>query len=202
MATGLPTFNELEESARAAISCLKLFPEFSVAKIAIIGGAALWKYLPNGRTTSDVDFIITVSGAPQAVKAKLLQMPNSRFAEYAQLFVYKHPTGKNIQIDFTPEWQSAYVPAAATTIGTINTATLPYISPVDLLVLKINACGLRATTTKKVQDAQDALAVADMLTKLGPITLSNQQKGAARAGIQDVGTWGSRDFKSSSGKTP
>lgn len=51
MATDQPTFVELEESARAAVNCLKLFPEFGGAKIAIIGGAALWKHIPAGRTT-------------------------------------------------------------------------------------------------------------------------------------------------------
>ena len=60
MATPQPTFLELEESAQAAINCLKLFPEFANAKIAIIGGAALWKYVPSGRTTM-VKFEVTAN---------------------------------------------------------------------------------------------------------------------------------------------
>ncbi|PGH02697.1 hypothetical protein AJ79_07576 [Helicocarpus griseus UAMH5409] len=136
MATNLPTFAELEETAKATIASLKSFSEFSSAKIAIIGGTALWKYIPNGRTTSDVDFIITVSGAPQA--------------------------RRKIQIDFTPEWQSAYIPAAVRDVGQIDLAALPYISAIDLLN--------------------------------GLVTLSNQQKEAARAGIKDVNAWTSRDM--------
>ncbi|EAS30187.1 uncharacterized protein CIMG_08933 [Coccidioides immitis RS] len=190
--TALPTLKELEETARAAIDALKQYPEFGSAKLAIIGGTALWKYIPSGRTTKDVDFLITVSGAPQAVKTKLLQMPNSRFAEYAQLFVYKHPSGKNIQIDFTPEWQSAYVPEAAKPISTINSAVLPYISAVDLLALKINTCGMRPTVGKKTQDALDAMAIAENILAQGPIVLTNVQKEAARVGIQDVVTWSKR----------
>ncbi|OJD22357.1 hypothetical protein ACJ73_06300 [Blastomyces percursus] len=192
MAANRPTFRELEESAQAAINCLQLFPEFGSARIAIIGGTALWKHIPDGRTTMDVDFIITLAGAPQVVKTKLLQMPNSSFAEFSQFFVYKHPSGKNIQIDFTPEWQSAYVPAAATMIGSINSTNLPYITPLDLLALKINTCGMRLTAAKKSRDAQDALTVAEMLLKHGPIVLTHDQKEAVRVGIEDVGALSGR----------
>ncbi|WEW61748.1 hypothetical protein PRK78_007242 [Emydomyces testavorans] len=189
-----PTFVELEDSARAAINSLKLCPEFLSSKIAIIGGAALWKHIPNGRTTEDVDFIITVSGAPQSVKSKLLQLPNSPFAEFAQLFVYKHPCGKDIQIDFTPEWQqSAFVPEAATVISNVNPAALPYISALDLLALKINTCGLRPTATKKTRDARDALALALRISQQGPVTLNQAQRAAILQGIEDVGALSGRD---------
>ncbi|QSS49243.1 hypothetical protein I7I53_09548 [Histoplasma capsulatum var. duboisii H88] len=141
----------------------------------------------------DVDFIIALSGAPQVVKTKLLQIPNSPFAEFSQFFVYKHPGGKNIQIDFTPEWQSAYVPAAATMISSTDSTNLPYITPVDLLALKINTCGMRPTAAKKSRDAQDALAVAEMLLKHGPIVLTHDQKEAVRVGIEDVGALSGRD---------
>ena len=49
--TALPTLKELEETARAAIDALKQYTEFGSAKLAIIGGTALWKYIPSGRTT-------------------------------------------------------------------------------------------------------------------------------------------------------
>ncbi|OAT09733.1 hypothetical protein, variant [Blastomyces gilchristii SLH14081] len=119
-------------------------------------------------------------------------MPNSSFAEFSQFVVYKHPSGKNIQIDFTPEWQSAYVPAAATMIGSINSTNLPYITPLDLLALKINTCGMRPTAAKKSRDAQDALTVAEMLLKHGPIVLTHDQKEAVRVGIEDVGALSGR----------
>ncbi|EZF10801.1 hypothetical protein H112_08004 [Trichophyton rubrum D6] len=190
--TELPTLKELEDTVRAAIDALKQYPEFGSAKLAIIGGTALWKYIPSGRTTKDVDFLNTVSGARQAVKAELLRMLNSCFAEYAQLFVYKHLSGKSIQIDYTPEWQSAYVPEAARPISTINSADLPYISAVDLLAFKINTCGMRPTVSKKTQDALNAMAIAENILAQGPIVLTNVQKEAARAGIEDVATWSKR----------
>ncbi|KAM5464235.1 hypothetical protein MauCBS54593_007054 [Microsporum audouinii] len=217
MAQTHPTFAELEDTARTAISYLKQNQEFSNAKIALIGGVALWKHLPGGRSTEDVDFMITVSGAPQAVKSKLLQLPNSPFAEFAQLFVYNHPGGKKIQVDFTPDWQvclthysskytrtvlniltlnyskSAFVPAAATPISMVNPDALPYISPQDLLALKINTCGMRPTPVKRAQDASDAKAIADFILKQGPIILTAAQKAAVQGGLEDViklSSWG------------
>ncbi|EEQ31512.1 hypothetical protein McanMca71_006180 [Microsporum canis] len=193
MAQTHPTFAELEDTARTAISYLKQNQEFSNAKIALIGGVALWKHLPGGRSTEDVDFMITVSGAPQAVKSKLLQLPNSPFAEFAQLFVYNHPGGKKIQVDFTPDWQSAFVPAAATPISMVNPDALPYISPQDLLALKINTCGMRPTPVKRAQVASDAKAIADFILKQGPIILTAAQKAAVQGGLEDVikfSSWG------------
>ena len=47
-----PTFQELEESAQAVIGYLKTFSEYSNVRVSIIGGMALWKYFPHGRTTT------------------------------------------------------------------------------------------------------------------------------------------------------
>ncbi|EQL37418.1 hypothetical protein BDFG_01030 [Blastomyces dermatitidis ATCC 26199] len=188
MAANRPTFRELEESAQAAINCLKLFPEFGSARIAIIGGTALWKHIPDGRTTMDVDFIITLAGASQVVKTKLLQMLNSSFAEFSQFFVYKHPSGKNIQIDFTPEWQSAYMPAAATMISLINSTNLLYITLLDLLTLKINICDMCPTAAKKSHNVQDTLTVVEMLLKHDLIVLTHDQKETVHVNIKDIDT--------------
>lgn len=120
-----PSFAELEVAAGAVIAILKTMPEFSNAKIAVIGGLGLWNYLRGYRTTEvllpwpffstwincllyshqDVDFLITVQGAPKAVKDKLLALPSTPFQQQAQLFFYKSPGGKLVQIDITPDWQ-------------------------------------------------------------------------------------------------
>ncbi|EQL38003.1 hypothetical protein BDFG_00410 [Blastomyces dermatitidis ATCC 26199] len=113
-------------------------------------------------------------------------MPNSSFAEFSQFVVYKHPSGKNIQIDFTPEWQSAYVSAAATMISLINSTNLLYIIPLDLLTLKINTCDMHLTAAKKSHNAQDALTVTEMLLKHGLIVLTHDQKETVCVDIKDV----------------
>jgi hypothetical protein len=41
----------MEAAAGAVIGILKTMPEFSSARIAIIGGLSLWKYLRGYRTT-------------------------------------------------------------------------------------------------------------------------------------------------------
>jgi hypothetical protein len=46
-----PSLSELESAARDVISLMKTIPELADREIAVIGGMALWKYLPRGRTT-------------------------------------------------------------------------------------------------------------------------------------------------------
>ncbi|PLN83717.1 hypothetical protein BDW42DRAFT_192151 [Aspergillus taichungensis] len=100
-----PTFTDLEQAASAVILILQTMPEFADAKIAIIGGLSLWKYISHFRSTEDVDFLITVQGAPHAVKEKLLALPETPFEQHAQLFFYVGLAGKAVQIDITPSWQ-------------------------------------------------------------------------------------------------
>ncbi|KAM3427382.1 hypothetical protein NHJ13734_009005 [Beauveria thailandica] len=185
-ADNAPAFHELEAAAQAVIAALKTMPEFSGAKILVIGGLGLWKYLRQYRTTEDVDFLITVQGAPKAVKDKLLTMPSSPFQQRAQDFVFKAPNGKQIKIDMTPDWQSPYIPPAALPISDVRPGFLPYISELDLLVFKINCCGLRSTTVKKIRDANDARTLLKNIRSQGNISLSPIQRNAVLSGLEDV----------------
>lgn len=115
--------SRLEAAAGDVIQILKGINEFQAARIAVIGGLALLKYNPLGRTTEvgslgymarpllradvfqDVDFIININSAPQGVKQKLLALPNSPFLEQAQFFFYRAKDGSYVQIDITAEWQ-------------------------------------------------------------------------------------------------
>jgi hypothetical protein len=45
----MPSRPQLETVAADVIRILKGMPEYSDARIAIIGGLALWKYIPTGR---------------------------------------------------------------------------------------------------------------------------------------------------------
>ncbi|KAL2867592.1 uncharacterized protein BJX67DRAFT_387830 [Aspergillus lucknowensis] len=179
-----PSFPELEAAAGAVIRILQTMPEFSNSKIAVIGGLGLWKYLRNYRTTE---------GAPQAVKDKLLAIPSFPFQQRAQLFVYKASNGKLTQIDITPDWQSPYVPSAALPVSAVRPNALPYISELDLLVFKINSCGLRPTAGKKIRDANDVMELTEHLSSQGPIMLSSLQKDVVRQGLNDVVQLSARD---------
>jgi hypothetical protein len=57
---------------------------------------------------------------------------------------------------------------------------------VDLLVLKINSCGLRATEDKGVQDALDAMNLVNVLSANGAVSLNEIQRQAIQKGLQDV----------------
>lgn len=57
----MPSLNELESAAAQVIAILKSISEFSDASVAVIGGLALWKYIPNGRTTEVLSSTIACS---------------------------------------------------------------------------------------------------------------------------------------------
>ncbi len=115
-------FNHFEQCAAEVIKILKPLSEFADTKVAIIGGLALCRYMPWLRATKvrfanndslltatntykDIDFITTAKNAPDSVKQKLLNLPNSPFEDCAGIFFYQSPTGPAVQIDMTPEWQ-------------------------------------------------------------------------------------------------
>lgn len=167
----------------------------------------------------DVDFIVNIPGAPNTVKTKLLQLPNSLFAQYAQFFVYRHPEGKEIQIDFTPDWQvcsalacgnqagpvktgrlifaslqSPYVPAAAMALATITPNHIPYVEMVDLLALKVSSCDLRPTEEKRRQDARDAVDLAIELSGSGRVPLNAVQRTAIQQGLDGMAILTGKDY--------
>ncbi|DAA78706.1 TPA_exp: Uncharacterized protein A8136_2491 [Trichophyton benhamiae CBS 112371] len=189
-----PTFPELEDAARAAIKEVQeKFPEFSDTYMTVIGGLGVWKHLPKGRRTMDVDLLTSIPGAPQTVKQKLLGVPGSPFTQRSQYFLWRHPDGKNIQVDFPPSWQSPFTPSGARRLGQVRLPELPYATPEDLLALKINSSGLRATIEKRRVDAADADALAEMLLSRGPIVLTPEQRRAAQGGLEDLLKYSTKD---------
>ncbi|KAI1647086.1 uncharacterized protein F4817DRAFT_115910 [Daldinia loculata] len=181
-----PSLAELEAAARDVIRIMKTVPGLSEQHIAVIGGMALWKYLPRGRSTEDVDFIITLDG-PKSIKPRLLALNNSPFVEYAQWFYYKTPNDRLIQIDFVGHFQAAYFPPTAQRVKDIPEGTIPYITPSDLIVSKIFSCGLRGDPTKSRRDAADAENLLNEVTKShGPLILAPHQLNPVQGGLPDV----------------
>ncbi|KIX02795.1 uncharacterized protein Z518_08737 [Rhinocladiella mackenziei CBS 650.93] len=188
----MPTRMQLETAAADVIGILKDVSEYSDARVAVIGGLALWKYIPNGRTTEDIDFIVNIGNAPQRVKQRLLALPNSPFVQQAQFFYYKTPSGPHIQIDITPQWQSPYMPATAAKLRDLTAGAIPYISATDLVVFKMNSCGLRPQTSKKRTDAADAQALLEKLTVQASLKLTNAQKAIVEPSVDDVVAHGTK----------
>ncbi|KAG6362560.1 hypothetical protein INS49_007652 [Diaporthe citri] len=63
------TLADLNEAAKAVMQCLKGLPEQADVRIALIGGLALWNYLPQYRSTTDADFIITIEVCGRRLEA-------------------------------------------------------------------------------------------------------------------------------------
>ncbi|KAJ5651628.1 uncharacterized protein N7484_005351 [Penicillium longicatenatum] len=145
------------------------------------------------------------AGAVIEILKTIPEFSNSRIVVIgglAQLFYYKGSDGKLIQIDITPDWQydindslqSPYVPSAAIPISTVRPNALPYISELDLLIFKINSCGLRPTPGKKLRDAtDDALELLEDLNSKGPIVLSVSQKNVILQCLDDVARMSGKD---------
>lgn len=69
-------------------------------------------------------------------------------------------------------------------MGSTPAGSVPYISPTDLLIFKINSCGLRAQADKKAIDANDAETLLSTMSR--PLSLTDDQRGIAETGLADV----------------
>jgi hypothetical protein len=54
----MPTLAELNRAAAEVITILKGITDYSDARVAVIGGLALWNYVQNGRTTDVIDYAV------------------------------------------------------------------------------------------------------------------------------------------------
>lgn len=84
------------------------------------------------------------------------------------------------------------MPAAAVKLRDLPAGAIPWISATDLVVFKINSCGLRAQTSKKRTDAADAQALLEKLTVHGSLNLTAAQRAIVELCIQDVVAHGTK----------
>ncbi|GIK00924.1 hypothetical protein Aspvir_004954 [Aspergillus viridinutans] len=186
---------ELSEAAREVITSLQALPEapeLQRAKIAIIGGLALRYYAPGFRSTKDVDILIFDRDHPictRNVQAKLASRFPDKFEYVREPVSYCLDIPDTTKVDFIPQELPPYLPVDALTLEEVDPNHLPFLSLPHLLVYKINSCGMRPTSDKKKQDAEDARELVDILSRQGAITLDDSQKQAvlsARAKISHV----------------
>ncbi|RYO93987.1 hypothetical protein DL762_000735 [Monosporascus cannonballus] len=182
------TFRELECAASDVIRTVKRMPDLGNVKLAIIGGLALWHYLPRGRTTDNINFITNIATSPSSLKKKLLQLPDSPFVQRAQILFYVSPgRGREIQVDISPEWLAPYLPEAARRVGNIRDGELPYVSVADLVIFKLDSSGLRSNAAKKRRDAADAAALLDEHAAANAkLELSPRKREMAQEALIDV----------------
>ncbi|KAI1140415.1 hypothetical protein F5Y05DRAFT_411471 [Hypoxylon sp. FL0543] len=186
-------FQELERAACDVIQHVKEIQDLRHARLAVIGGLALWHYLPEYRTTDNVNFITNISTSPSSLKKRLLERPNSPFFQRSQALFYKSQYGQEIRIDISPEWLSPYLPDSAMKVQDISRNEIPYISLTDLIVFKLDSSGLRSNPAKKERDARDAAALVDLAANKAPIQLSRKQEQVVEEALCDVATCGTKE---------
>jgi hypothetical protein len=82
------------------------------------------------------------------------------------------------------------MPSAAQRLSQIPTGSVPFISQIDLLIFKMNSCGLRAQAAKKRVDALDAVSLLRDLPS--PLRLTAEQLAIIEPCIKDVVAHGTK----------
>lgn len=82
------------------------------------------------------------------------------------------------------------MPSEARALSQIPAGHVPFISQIDLLIFKINSCGLRAQVAKKRIDARDAQHLLQDMTP--PLRLTASQLAIVEPCITDVVAHGTK----------
>ncbi|GFF45340.1 hypothetical protein CNMCM6936_001671 [Aspergillus lentulus] len=182
----------LSEAARIVITSLQALPEapeLQRANIAIIGGLALQHHAPGYRPTKDVDILIFDRDHPICtldVRAKLASRFPNEFEDVPEPVSSCLNIPDTIKVDCIPQELPPYLPADAATLEEVDPNHLPFLPLVDLLVYKINSCGMRPTPEKQKQDAEDAQELVNILSSQGTITLDDSKKQAVVSGLDEM----------------
>ncbi|KAI8963697.1 hypothetical protein F5Y11DRAFT_318360 [Daldinia sp. FL1419] len=184
---------ELENAACDVIQNVKEIQDLRHARLSVIGGLALMHYLPEYRSTDNINFITNISTSPSSLKKRLLEKPESPFFQRSQALFYKAPHGQEIRVDISPEWLSPYLPDSAIKVQDISQDEVPYISLTDLIVFKLDSSGLRSNPVKKERDAQDAAALVDFATHKSSLQLSEKQEQVVEEALCDVAKCGTKE---------
>ncbi|KAI1763994.1 hypothetical protein GGR53DRAFT_466853 [Hypoxylon sp. FL1150] len=184
---------ELERATCDVLQNVKEIHELRNAKLSVIGGLAVWHYLPEYRSTDNINFITNLQTSPSSLKKRLLEKPNSPFFRRSQALFYLAPSGQEIRVDISPQWLGPYLPETATRVEDLARDEIPYISLTDLIVFKLDSSGLRSNPLKKDRDARDAAALVDHASRNGPIELTAKQEQVVEEALCDVGKCGTKE---------
>ncbi|CAI6099310.1 hypothetical protein V2G26_005721 [Clonostachys chloroleuca] len=169
-----PSFAQLEQAALHIVRLMSDTPGLENTKLAVTGDLAVCKYLPQHGRVESIDFVISKSSSPSRVKKEIVNHPMSPLFEKAGLVYIKLSTGQQVEVKMIPDWLSPYLPAAARPVRE-NTNALPYISIDDLIVFKVDACGLREREASKRQEACVAAALLELASEHGPIDVDEDK---------------------------
>ncbi|KAF7169425.1 hypothetical protein CNMCM5623_002155 [Aspergillus felis] len=198
--TGLPEdlLDADKTAAETLIQCLQTMPELQGAKVAIVGGMAVQKYLTGYRRTFDVDVLLFRPDRPidyQLMRKELVTQFSGLFKERAEPLFFKYkPTDKLknkrkpkrsyfVQVDIIPEYLPPYLPAQAMTLEDVGLGHLPFLDPLDLLAYKVHCSSMRSSLRKREQDAEDAVKLWKTYYGQAYVPLSEEQRDAIASGV-------------------
>ncbi|KAK2607620.1 hypothetical protein N8I77_006283 [Diaporthe amygdali] len=194
---------EMEKAACCMIQVIKDTPDLRNTKLAFSGDMAIRKYLPEygqQHAGQSIDLIVNSSTSASLLRKKLLQHPMSPVIESSQVLYYQTspPTtssksrpaspASGFEVRITPEMLCPFLPSAAKPASGIQPSPdqLPYISLVDLIVFKMDACGLRDSTQSKQTEVRHAAALLELATEHSALTLNDDQARVVEESLADV----------------
>lgn len=113
----------------------------------------------------------------------------SPMIESNQQLYYQTSSSTGIEVRITPEMLCPFLPGAARLVHDITPASpadLPYVSLVDLIVFKMDACGLRDSPQSKQQEVRDAAALLELATEHSALDLGPDQARVVEESLADV----------------
>ncbi|UPK91584.1 hypothetical protein LCI18_002519 [Fusarium solani-melongenae] len=183
----LLTFAQLEQAALYVVRLIADIPGLENTRLAIIGDLAVTKYLPNHGRPASIDLVISKSSSPGRVRKEIVGHPITPLIEKSGAVFYRHTSGWEIEVKLIPDWLCPYLPASARRVRDVTgEATLPYTSLQDLIVFKMDACGLHENDASKRRDACDAAALLELASEHGALNLDEDQAERAEEALADM----------------
>ncbi|KAM0547819.1 hypothetical protein ACHAPJ_010165 [Fusarium lateritium] len=181
------SFAQLEQAALHIIRLIADIPGLENTRLAIIGDLAVTKYLPRQDRVTSIDLIISKSSSPGRVKKEIVGHPITPLVEKSGVVLYRHTSGWEIEVKLIPDWLSPYLPNSAKRVRDVTgEATLPYSSLEDLIIFKMDGCGLHENDMSKRRDACDAAALLELASEHGALKLDEDKTERAEEALADM----------------
>ncbi|KAF4966315.1 hypothetical protein FSARC_5987 [Fusarium sarcochroum] len=181
------SFAQLEQAALHIIRLIADIPGLENTRLAIIGDLAVTKYLPRQDRVASIDLVISKSSSPGRVKKEIVGHPITPLVEKSGVVLYRHTTGWEIEVKLIPDWLSPYLPGSAKRVRDVTgEATLPFSSLEDLIIFKMDGCGLHENDMSKRRDACDAAALLELASEHGALKLDEDKTERAEEALADM----------------
>ncbi|KAF4471616.1 hypothetical protein FALBO_1473 [Fusarium albosuccineum] len=183
----LLSFAQLEQAALYIIRLVADIPGLENTRLAIIGDLAVAKYLPDHVRAASIDLVISKSSSPGRVRKEIVGHPITPLIEKSGAVFYKHTKGWEIEVKIIPDWLCPYLPDSAMRVKDVKgEASLPYTSLEDMIIFKMDACGLHENDSSKRRDACDAAALLERASEHGALKLDEDKTERAEEALADM----------------